>query len=267
VTRAFAGPTAAHYRTHRRDVPAALVDELVAHVGLDRDAVAVDVGAGTGQVAVPLAARTGAVLALEPEPDMLAQLRRRTEEEEVRNVLCVLAADRDVPAVLDTVDRERCRVVTVANALHWMDAPALFAAVARGLAPGGAIAVITHGVPLWQTGEDWARALAAYLTDWFGRPLTARCGSDEAAERERRDLLMAAGFPDLAVLEHRYVAEVDDDYVIGHLYSALDADVLPTARRPAFEDGLRRALAPFQDGPLREDVPVRALVARREPRP
>jgi len=222
-----------------------------------------DLGAGTGQVAVPLAAHVGTALAVEPEPDMLAQLRRRGEEENVRNLLCVLASDQDVPALLDAIGRGRCGLITVANALHWMDAPALFEAAHRGLAPGGAVAIITHGIPLWLNEEHWARALNAYLTDWFGRPLTARCGSDEAALRERQDQLAAAGFSDVAVIKHRYQADIDADYVIGHLYSALDADALPTARRPEFEGGLRRALSRFQGTQMREDVRVTALVGRR----
>jgi SAM-dependent methyltransferase len=263
VIPVFAGPTASHYRIYRRDVPAALLHRLVEHAELSRDAVALDLGAGTGQVAVPLAAYVGAVLAVEPEPDMLVQLRQRGEQESVRNLLCVLASDKEVPALLDTVGRGRCGLLTVANALHWMDAPALFVAAHRGLAPGGACAVITHGVPLWLTEADWARVLNAYLADWFGRPVTAGCGSDAVALRERQGQLRAAGFTDVAVLEHRYQADVDADHVIGHLYSALDAAVLPVARRPEFEDGLRRALSPFEGKPMREDVPVTVLVGRR----
>ncbi|TWH74758.1 class I SAM-dependent methyltransferase [Modestobacter roseus] len=261
MSPAFAGPTASHYRRHRRDVPGPLLDRLAAHVGLAGDAVVLDLGAGTGQVAVPLTARAGAVLAVEPEPDMLAQLRRRGEEEGLRTLLCVLAADRDVPTLLGTLGR--CDLLTVANALHWMDAPALFEAAHRGLAPSGAIAVITHGIPLWLGGAAWAKAVNAYLADWFGRPLTAGCGSDEEALRDRQGQLEAAGFADVAVLRHHYQADVDADHVIGHLYSALDADVLPTAHRPRFEDGLRAVLNPFVDAPMQEDVPVTALVGRR----
>lgn len=258
---AFAGPTASHYRKYRRDVPGALLDPLVDRLGLDRDAVAVDLGAGTGQVAVPLAARVGAVLALEPEPDMLSQLRQRVDEENVRNLVCVLASDRDLATVLGTIGV--CRLVTVANALHWMDAPAVFSAAHDGLAPGGGIAIITHGIPLWLADTEWAQAVNAYLGDWFGRSPTGSCGTDEAALRERRDQLSGAGFEDVEVLEHRYQADVDTDYVLGHLHSALSEDVLPMSRRPEFEDGLRRALTPFADTPLCEDVPVTALVGRR----
>lgn len=263
MNAAFAGPTAAHYLRYRRDVPAAVLDRLVGQAGLDGDSLALDLGAGTGQVAVPLAARLGTVLAADPEPDMLALLRHRGEEEGLRNLLCVLAADLDVPTLLAALGPRRVGLVTVANALHWMDAPALFGAAHRGLAPGGALAVVTHGVPLWLADTAWSRAVHDHLTGWFGQRVSASCGSDEAALRERRDQLTAAGFSDVAVWEHRYRSELDIDYVIGHLYSALSEDVLPAARRAEFEAGLRLALRPFQREPMIEDVPVTVLLGRR----
>lgn len=53
----FAGSTAEAYRRFRRDVPPAVLDQLMIHFGLGGADRAVDLGAGTGQVAVGLAAR------------------------------------------------------------------------------------------------------------------------------------------------------------------------------------------------------------------
>ena len=99
VSGDFAGSTAEAYRRFRRDVPAVVLDRLVAHFELGGQDRAVDLGAGTGQVAVGLAARLAGVLALDPEPDMLIELRRRAAEERVPNLVCALAADSDLPAV------------------------------------------------------------------------------------------------------------------------------------------------------------------------
>jgi ubiquinone/menaquinone biosynthesis C-methylase UbiE len=104
VSRTFAGWTAEHYRHFRRDVPDAVVDQLVDRLRLGPDATAVDVGAGSGQPAVPLARRVGTVPAIDPEPDMLTQLRQRSDAEGVPNLVCVLGTDRDL-AVLPDVPR------------------------------------------------------------------------------------------------------------------------------------------------------------------
>jgi hypothetical protein len=39
-------------------------------------------------------------------------------------------------------------IVTIAQALHWMQAPELFRAAAPLIRPGGGVAVVTNGTPL-----------------------------------------------------------------------------------------------------------------------
>lgn len=261
----FAGSTAEAYRRFRRDVPASVLDRLVAHLGLGADDRAVDLGTGTGQVAVGLATRLGGVLALDPEPDMLVQLRRRAAEEQVTNLVCALAADSDLPAPARVTGDAGWGLLTVANALHWMDAAAVFANGRRLLRPGGGIAVITHGRPLWLGERNWTRALRHLLEEWFG-PVTGTCGSDEQTRIERRGLLERAGFTDVAVLEHRYEAPLDPDHVLGHLQSALSPGQVGPDRRDGFAAAVHAALRPYSErgpGALVEDVPVDVLVGRR----
>ncbi len=97
VNGGFSGSTAEAYRRFRRDVPLSVLEQLVSHLGLGREERAIDLGAGTGQVAVPLAGWLAGVLAVEPEPDMLIQLRRRLVEEQIPNVLCALAPTPTCP--------------------------------------------------------------------------------------------------------------------------------------------------------------------------
>jgi SAM-dependent methyltransferase len=130
VRREFPGATGSAYALYRRDVPDALIKAAVRAAGLtDRD-VALDLGCGTGQVAVPLSRYAKAVLAVDLEPSMLASLRARSAATEIANVLPVLAADRDL-AVIAAVWGGSLGAVTVANALHWMDPRGSLRNVAR----------------------------------------------------------------------------------------------------------------------------------------
>lgn len=263
MPRTFAGWTAEHYRHFRRDVPGPTVDQLVVRLALGPDTTAVDVGAGTGQLAVPLARRVGTVLAIDPEPDMLALLRQRSDDEGVPNVLCVLGTDGDLGVRAEVLRPGACGLVAIANALHWMDAPTVFAAAARLLPPGGAVAIVAHGTPLWLGDGEWSRALRQYLESWTRQEATATCGSDDAALQHRRTELATAGFGEVLVLRRRHDAVVDVASIIGHLSSAMPEDMVPADRRSEFETGVRRALEPFGPGPLVEDVPVTVLLGRR----
>src|SRR5687767_11936615 len=126
----FAGDVAAHYARYRRGYPPAAVDVIARAFGLtDRDAV-VDPRCGTGQLTLPLAARAGTVVGVDPEPDMLAIARRHP----VPNVRWHRGTDRDLT---DIAAGRRLAAVTAAVAIHWMDRDALFRAARPLLRDGG----------------------------------------------------------------------------------------------------------------------------------
>lgn len=257
----FAGSTATAYRRFRPDIPTGLVQQLQVALGLDAHDRVLDLGAGTGQITVPLAARVGTVLALDPEPDMLGQLFARVREQQIDNVLCLLGSDQDLPTLAALIGKSTLGGITIGNALHWMDASTVFRSALPLLRPRGGIAVITPGRPLWLAEHEWGKALRQYLEPWTG-PLSWNCGSDLETLNERREALMASGFADTEVLHHRHRAMLDADFVLGHLYSAMSERQIPVDRRPEFETGLKQTLARYGPELLEEDL-VSVLVGRR----
>ncbi len=252
----FRGATARHYARYRRDVPGPVVDQLIERFQLRPGDRVLDLGAGTGQLSLPLARALGGGLAVDPEPDMLAELRERARAAELP-LLCLLGADKDLGAVADLVGEGALAMLTVANALHWMDAGLVAAQACRLLRPGGGLAVITHGRPQWLGDRPWARSMRDYLQKWWGRSLTDTCGTDEDTLITRQKLLLTAGFTDVAILRHEYRVSCTPESVLGLLYSAMSK----TQVDPEFERGLRSVLAGYPD--LVEDVPVTSLVATR----
>ncbi|MDN3358447.1 class I SAM-dependent methyltransferase [Actinomadura sp. DC4] len=79
----------AGYEAGLGDVDADL-DELAAH-GLDRTSTLVDLGAGTGRLALAAARRFGHVVAVDVSPAMQRHLRERAAEEDLAGLECVRA--------------------------------------------------------------------------------------------------------------------------------------------------------------------------------
>lgn len=248
----FTGEVATHYARHRRGFPPAAVDLLVGALGLPRSSSVLDLGCGTGQLTVPLAGRFDRVLGADPSPDMLRLARDAARAAGVTSITWLRADDTDLPTV-DGLD-----AVTVANAIHLMDAPALFRTLAARTVRR--VAVIANGTPLWLHDTAWSRALRAVLEDWLGTPLTSFCGLDPASRQRNRVDLEAAGFAtDEVHLD--YADTLTADQVIGNVYSAMSPGRLPRgADRTTFERRLHDALA---DGPYAEHVRVSVLTAAR----
>lgn len=248
----FSGEVSEYYQRFRRGYPPEAVDAIVAAFGLTGEDVVLDVGCGTGQLVRPLATRVGTVVGLDPSPDMLAQARGATQ---APNVRWLLGADTDV----ERLAPRRLGAVTVAQALHWMDHEKLFAAVRPLLRPGGGIAVVTNGKPLWQQETAWSAALASVLSDYLGTPLRATCGTDDRSQERYRAALASAGYAvDARFVE--YEAELTVPEIVGGVFSAMRPEQLPEDRT-AFAERVRRAVAPC--GPLREQVRVTILTGRR----
>jgi trans-aconitate methyltransferase len=173
---------------------------------------------------VPLAARAGTVIGMDPEPDMLTQAKQN----QIKNILWVRGADRDVA----TQGLTGLAAMTVAVAIHWMDRDALFRTIRPMLRRGGGVAVVTNGTPLWLQDTDWSRAARALLEELTGREVTEACQTDAAGRRRTTEALESAGYR-VAETTISYTATLTADQLAGGLFSALSADELPPPRRRA----------------------------------
>jgi ubiquinone/menaquinone biosynthesis C-methylase UbiE len=258
----FAGEVADFYHRYRRGYPPAVFDAVVAAFGLTSDDIAVDLGCGTGQVTVPLAARVRAVVGVDPEPDMLAHARHAAAEQGAANVGWVIGTDADVPALRAVLGDGSVGAVTIGQALHWMRHDDLFTSAFPLVRRGGGVAVLTNGTPLWLQDGDWSRALRESLEQWLGTRAGTACGTDDASQERYRESLAAAGFQ---VFAHHvdYTDTLDVESIVGGVFSALPVDRLPPPdERPAFADRVRRALEPH--APFTEHVHVTVLTGRRD---
>lgn len=124
--------TAANYARYRPGYPAALFEWLASIVRQRRRAW--DCATGSGQAAVGLAEYFTDVVATDGSQ---AQLDAATPHERV-HYLCATAEQSRLPSA--SVD-----LVTVAQALHWLDVDAFYREANRVVVPGGALAVWSYG--------------------------------------------------------------------------------------------------------------------------
>lgn len=243
----FSGEVVEYYARFRRGYRSEVVDRIADTFALTQDDVVVDLGCGTGQLTTALTRRVGTVIGMDPEPDMLAAAATAHTGPDA-SIVWVLGADRDLPGLGRVLRPLGC--LTVAVAIHWMDRDALFAQARRMLRPGGGIAVVTNGQPLWLQDADWSRDLRAFLQEWTGRPPSA-CQTDEAGRRLTDDALVRAGY-EVTEATLSYRAPLTVDGAVGAVLSAMDPP--PEAQRLRFSTELGRRL--HLHGPMTEEVNV-----------
>jgi SAM-dependent methyltransferase len=122
------GSAAAAYAAHRPSYPDAAIEwSLAPAPGGD----ILDLGAGTGKLTASLVTR-GHVVAVDPDPEMLAQLRRGLPDVDARP-----GSAEEIPLPDASVD-----AVVAGQSWHWVDPARALPEVARVLRPGGVLAAL-----------------------------------------------------------------------------------------------------------------------------
>ena len=137
------GSQAARYDRVRPSYPAAALDLVLARAGTGR---ILDVGAGTGKLTAALVGRAAEVVAVEPDPQMLAVLADRLPQ-----VRALEGSAERIPLPDGSVD-----AITVGQAFHWFARPAADREFARVLRPGGVVGLIWN---FPDRGVEWVPKL------------------------------------------------------------------------------------------------------------
>ena len=140
------GHLGATWLERKSRVPEERTDLLLEQLPLTPTSVVVDLGAGTGYFALPIAQRAGdgRVLAVDLQPEMLAIIRQRSKFSGIDNVEPILATEQDPNLPEGDVD-----LVLIVDAYHEFSYPReVMQGVAASLKPDGRVYLIEY------RGED-----------------------------------------------------------------------------------------------------------------
>jgi len=243
--------TVQHYLQGRLRYPEPLIAAVAAAVGLDGELRVLDLGCGPGFLAVAFGRHAGEVVAVDPEPEMLAAARQAAADAPGRF--------RFVPGSSATLgpDLGRFRLVTMGRSFHWMDRERTLATLDTLVEPQGGVALFADRHP--EAPEN------AWHAGW--RAVRERFAERDPRldHRDHERVLRRSAFSEVRRLTERYRREASVDELVARALSAstTSPEVLGDARA-AFEAELRTSVAPYAlDGVVSELVEAEALLARR----
>jgi SAM-dependent methyltransferase len=215
--RASFGSVAADYAALRPGYPAAAVTALLGPAPLR----VADVGAGTGLLTEALLAAGHEVVAVDPAPPMLDQLRARLPAvaAQVGGAEALPLADGDVDAVV------------AGQAAHWFEPAAAAAEMRRVLRPGGVVGLV------WNTRDERVPWVAA-----LGELLSAEARGHEADQSVVAALARALDAT-VEVHDSSVVQRVTPEQVVGGIGTRSYAATMDAGVRQAFLGRVRELLA------------------------
>jgi ubiquinone/menaquinone biosynthesis C-methylase UbiE len=249
--------TVAFYDRYRLDYPQRLLARVANLAGLRAGDRVLDLGSGTGMLAIGFAKLGMTVTAMDPEPDMLAAAARRAGRAGVTVDLVAGGSDDLHPGM------GPYRLVTMGRSFHWMDRAATLTMLDRIVAPEGGVALFHDAHPPVEA-NDWFRTLCA-VQDKFGRRAAPHIRERRGGHRRYEPFLFASAFTQLDGLSVTIRQALTVDDIVGRAFSmsvSSRAALGPLAEE--FAATLSQALRELSpDGTFTEVAELVGLLARR----
>jgi len=245
-----------YYTRYRLPYPEPLLENIRERAKLSGQGRLLDLGCGTGEIALPLSSFFQQIIALDIDSEMLAAAKQKAEVLDVQNITWLnQSAEKFAPA------NNSFELLTIGAAFHWMDRKTIARKARKWLLPGQPLVVLGY-TSIWSGTADWHALVCEVIQKWLGPKRRAGSGEYEEVLDPHELVLINAGYT-LDEIEYQHSHTWTLDELIGNLYSTSFASpaVLWENKIP-FEVDLRETLLDYdKSGTYQEEMTFYALLA------
>jgi len=260
-TRFFTGK-AGYYAKYRRGYPAAVFDTIISRFALHPNSGILDLGCGTGNVAIPLAERGFCVHAVDPEPEMLVEGRRRGAAFPTGRITWQAGSDTTIAGL----GLPPLRLCTMGLSFHWMDRAAVLQTLDALIEPGGGIACLSRNDSFFSHLDNgWGGAVKDVLSEMLGDEWDYSGRLSRKDEDRHEEVFVTSPFPVLEEHSFQVHEELTVDDIIGlQLSTSYTSPVLLHERHTEFCTRLTRRLLELEpSGKFSDESTVHLIIAKR----
>ncbi|WP_246001331.1 class I SAM-dependent methyltransferase [Oceanobacillus piezotolerans] len=206
--------TAWYYARYRPIYPATLVRYLIDKFNLDGKGQMLDLGCGTGQLALRFADWFESIVGIDTEPEMIQEAKRLVKELRTDNLEWFNGELNSYRKIFEG----SFRLVTIAKAFHWMDREEVLETLYEMISNGGGVAIIDNYSPNKEL-LPWQKKLNEVVKQWYGKERRAGNTTYSHPKVSYQEIISNSKFDldmhEIPTYEQNWTVES----IIGNLYS------------------------------------------------
>jgi ubiquinone/menaquinone biosynthesis C-methylase UbiE len=228
--------TAWFYARNRAGYPPAFFNIIKDKFNLSKNNRVLDLGCGTGQIAIPICQYVREVVAMDPEPEMLVEGKMLAEKSGASNIRWIEGVSEDLVDLRYKLGK--FQLAAVGTAFHWMNREKTLDDLYAMLNEGGGIVIANLDNSLFRKPE-----IIQLVKKWLGEERRAGSGVYKPPARPHEEVISESKFHRMEFWKYPMVFINNLDSIIGNIYSTSMAnqEVLGD-KKEAFERDLRDAL-------------------------
>ncbi|HJT95508.1 MAG TPA: class I SAM-dependent methyltransferase [Mycobacterium sp.] len=254
----FAG-TAWHYARYRPGYPDAFFADLITRFRLDGTGRLLDLGCGTGQLTLRLAAHVAEAIGIDPEPEMLSEAAGQAQTARITNITWTQGSSENLPSELGRFD-----LVVMGRSFHWMDREHVVNALDDIVDDDGGL-VIANDSCLVRSVTTWQQAIGDVQHSFLPPDWQASLPSLADDHEPHEEILARSPFGHVQQQTYQFTRTWTIEQAIGYLYStSMPLRRLLGDRRAAFEQEVTDTLLAIDPaGRFAEPVTLQVLTATK----
>ncbi len=220
--------TAWYYARYRPGYPPEAIARLIQRFNLTSSTPVLDLGCGTGQIAIPLSARRIPVYAVDPDVEMLAEGLRAEQSAKVCGIAWRLGGDKSLHQLVFPP----IAVCTMGSSFHWMDRDNVLKTLDRMIVPSGGVAVLSSGGSVWSDRVDsWAAVVKDVVVEFLGSERRAGSGTYSHPTENHEVVLARSPFRRVERFDFRSSQAITVNEIIGLQLSTSYASPVQLGKR------------------------------------
>jgi len=257
----FSG-THKYYAKYRLGIPEEVINIIVKHFNIKPSDRILDIGCGTGQVALAMEGKCKEMVCMDPDPEMLKQAKRDTKNSKIK----LTWINRDAKDLGDIrKEAGTFKVATICRAFHWMDQEQVLKDLDGLIDEDGGIAVFGDW-SIWTGPEVWQRAMREVVQKYLGKERRAGNKIFKQSDERWEDIIASSSFKFIKIKQVSIVRNWDIESITGWLFSSSFArpDYFGN-QLPAFKKDIKNTLLSLNSkGVFQEQASFAIILASRE---
>lgn len=204
-----------YYVKYRPSIPKKVIDVIVKHFDVKPTDRVLDIGCGTGQVALAMEGRCGEMVCLDPDPEMLKQAKQATKGSKTKFVW-INRESQDLGKIKKELGT--FKVATSCRAFHRMDQDQVLKDLDELIEKDGGVAIFGDGV-LWSGDEEWQQTVKGVIQKYLGKE--RHTGKEKIKEPDElwENILARSVFRFIKTHDVPIVRSWDVESIIGYVFS------------------------------------------------
>jgi ubiquinone/menaquinone biosynthesis C-methylase UbiE len=204
-----------YYAKYRPSIPEGVIDVIIKHFDVKPCDRVLDIGCGTGQVALAMEGKCGEMVCVDADPEMLIQAEKATRGSKIRFTWIDRSAE-DLGKIKKKLGT--FKVATICRAFHRMNQEQVLKDLDELIEKDGGVATFSDRV-LWGGDEEWQRALKEVIQKYLEKERRAGKGKSKASDELWENILARSVFRFIKTHDVPIVRNWDVESIIGYLFS------------------------------------------------